>query len=340
MYQFWRRKYLVSGIFCIALQFYLPGYSQESADEFSTFQEPSYEQNFNNETSNDQALDFPAERQNTEPIPVDNSSSSDILANEFPSSESTGNENNGYVEVPESYIETSKNYNEQNYSAGPVSYEKTSDLTLPYKQRRKTHGILFSINYEDFYPSEYISIIDQAHIDRFLDGSAAKMFGAEIGYKYNFSLGSLAFLFQYAKGGSVGNKLGYDRSLEVEKMALSANYSMDLLLKEPYLVPYIQGSISNFDIREDDQNFEGANAAHMVMGYRIGLLFQLDWIEKSIDPRTHEQGLTSSGLQNTYLDVYVNNYMQPSNVLSASNPEGEANVAASMQLGLGLKMEF
>ena len=332
MSHFWRRKFL--GL-CFSLFTFVPIhlFSQESADEFNTFQEPVIDQNYSQEPQQDMPLDFPSELQSAEPLQTENTdiqdnNAQDPFANEFQNSDSQPS----YLETQPSYTDT--------HTPGPVSYEKVSDLTLPYKQRRKTHGVLFSINYEDFYPSDYLSIIDNSHIDGFLDGSSAKMFGAEIGYKYNFSAGSLALLFQYAKGGSVGNKLGYDRSIEIEKMSLSANYAADMLMKEPYIIPYIQGSLSNFEIQEDDQNFEGANSAKMVMGYRFGLLFQLDWIEKSIDSKTHEQGLTSSGLQNTYLDLYVNNYMTPSNTLSASNPEGGADVTANMQLGLGLKMEF
>lgn len=344
MFFIYKNKYLlvtaVFAILSISTLAHAQDDQQNGQDEFSTFDTNSLNNNFT-EPSNDLNFEDHASSENFSTDSTSNLESTENL-NNADSSSTDGLSLDDYgADEPSNNV---NNYSEQNFSdqnlAGPVSYEKVGDLTLPYKKRRNTHGVLFSLTFEDFYPPNYISIIDQEPIDNFLDGNAAHLMGAEIGYKYNFPLGSLALLFQYSKGSAIGSKLGYDRTLTVDKVSVSANYAADMIMDEPYVVPYIQGSLNNFDVAEDDQNFEGGNSAKMVMGYRFGLLFQLDWIEKSIDRSTHTDGLKSSGLQNTYLDVFVNNYVTPSNVLSSDNADGEADVFAEAQLGLGLKMEF
>lgn len=310
---------------------------QDAFSDFSDFAEPSTSQNLEQEFSSDAFENPPIEEQSsadsfdTDPFSSDNTALETPAADPFPE---FGNEE-----------EPTYNYTESqspvfDVPTGSVTYETTSEATLPYKQRRKTHGVLFTLLYEKMYPLYYESMIDLATADEFLDGSAVGMFGAELGYKYNFSLGSLALLFQYTAGQTIGNKLGYDRSLHLTKKAAVANFALDAIMNEPYLVPYVQGSVNIFDAVEDDPNFEANATTGMVLGYRLGLLFQLDWIERSIDKRTHEQGLVSSGLQNTYLDVFINSYMAPSDILSADNPEGSPNISAEAQFGLGLKMEF
>jgi hypothetical protein len=80
-----------------------------------------------------------------------------------------------------------------------------------------------------------------------------------------------------------------------------------------------------------------------LFNYKVGLLFQLDWLENFMDDTARVERLRSSALENTFLDVYATEYLASSNALDASaqtGTEGDPNLHSSFELGIGLKLEF
>jgi hypothetical protein len=245
-------------------------------------------------------------------------------------------------------------YSESQENPGDVLIETQADLTQSYKQRRGHHGVLFSLDYEKFNPVDYFSQYRDAYIAEDLS-----LIGAEIGYKYNFKLGSVAILVN----GAFGTKKGCEfvdadgnakssRDISITRYGLALNYAMDNIMQEPWIVPYGQVGIHQFEVSEDDQTQLDPNT-HEALGavstttslafdYRVGLLFQLNWIEKSIDPSTHTEGLLSSGLQNTFLDIYLATHVASSEIYDPTNStsEGDPDLHSETELGVGLKMEF
>lgn len=232
---------------------------------------------------------------------------------------------------------------------GEVLIEKPYDLTLSYKQRRTTHGVLFSMFTEKFYPEKYLSLIDDKPLKIVNDDAAIDMVGAELGYKYNFKLGSVAALFNFSTGRSSKDTGAEKRNLELQKTGLSMTYAADALFEEPWIVPYGQVGIHTISVKE---SLKAASAAEksdssvtdICFNYRAGVLIQLNWIEKSIDPTTHAVALRSSGLENTFLDIYASWYQPAQKLFDPENPIETANedpdLRSEGRIGVGLKLEF
>jgi len=235
-------------------------------------------------------------------------------------------------------------------NSGDVVLEQQTDLTQSYKKRRGRHGVLFSVDYEKYFPTDYYSQYRDKYIEEFLGGSESlDLICVELGYKMNFKLGSLAILGNYAQGSKSnanytdGTTLR-ERNLSVSRYGLSVNFALDNIAEEPWVVPYGQVGIHQFKVIEDDLSKADSEEAttQLAFNYRIGLLFQLNWIEKAIDPNTQVDGLKSSGLQNTFIDVYAMTHMASSETYDPANAnsEGDPDMSTGMEIGVGLKMEF
>lgn len=229
-----------------------------------------------------------------------------------------------------------------NQGGGSIVVEKRKDLTGSYKERRNQYGVVFAVNYEQFNPVDYVSVIQQGTYYDESMGSPIPVIGLELGFKYNFTLGSLTALAGYGMGSKGNDGNGVD-SMKVTITKLDLNYAMDNLFEEPYIVPFVQAGAHQMNWTE--RSYNGADlqeeSTNLAWNYhfKVGLSFQLNWIERSIDPSTELDGLRSSGLQNTYLDLYYTTYMEPSQVAETADTEGDPNLASSA-IGVGLKMEF
>lgn len=230
---------------------------------------------------------------------------------------------------------------ESTNASGTVTLEKTEDYTQSYKLRRGKNGALFSVTTEKFYPSEYYSLFQDAGIGDIVGEDRADLIGVELGYKRNIDLGSIAILANYAQGGIDGSFSGASRNLSFVKQGVSVNFALDNLMQEPYVVPYVQAGIHQFLVTESGSAGDESASTGISLNYKFGLLFQLDWIENSIDKTAKVDRLRSSGLENTYIDVYMVQYMASSNAADPANPsEGDPNLASSGEIGVGLKLEF
>ena len=223
-----------------------------------------------------------------------------------------------------------------------VIVESNQDINLPYRKRRSKLGAIFSANYEKYEPNDYKSLILDKYFDEVSGGDSIPLMGAEIGVKYNFALGSVAGIFGYSKG-ETSNKGQNLNSISVSVIKADINFTMDNLMSEPYVAPYVQGGIHQISWDEESVSAGNIQNESFVTDpnfhLKTGVLVQLNWIENWIDPSTTHEGLRSSGLQNTFLDIFYSYYMQPSQVAEAAGEEGEADVSSS-GLGIGLKMEF
>lgn len=227
-----------------------------------------------------------------------------------------------------------------------ITVESTQDLTTSYKERRKDFGALFSVNYEKYFPEEHISVIQNKTYEEISEGEPVPLVGVEIGVKYNFSLGSMAALFGYSRGQFANETQNLD-DVNVSVTKLDLNFALDNLMSEPWIVPYVQGGIHQLEWEEN--SFTGTDNVIETLvtkpnaHYKLGVLFQLNWIENWIDPNTTTEGLRSSGLENTYLDIFYagySAYAEPDPIVGAlGSDDGEANLSSS-GLGLGLKLEF
>ena len=228
-------------------------------------------------------------------------------------------------------------------SEGEVVIEKSTDLLRSYRDRRSRFGIMFSINYEKYSPSNYLSLIQDEYFDVLSGGEAIPVIGGELGVKFNFSLGSLTGMIGYG-GGSYKNATNKIEKMSVKISKVSANFALDSLMSEPWIVPYGQIGANQFDWSEESYDVtsalkEKSYTTKWNLNYKMGLLFQLNWIENTIDANTHRNGLMSSGLQNTFLDVFYTSYAEPTQIKIAEDDSGDPNLG-SENFGVGLKLEF
>ncbi len=261
-----------------------------------------------------------------------------LTANESFSQEKE--ESTGPVEVEQ--------YSDSN-AAGDITYEKQKDLLAPYKYRRDKHGIIFSVGTEKYYPKNFLSLLDNVSIDKILKDEPINLFAIDIGYKYNFSLGSLALAYTFASGSGTGSFNNETRSIAFQRQTVSAGYYADNIFNEPWVVPYGTVGLSQFSLSEERYNATATLAddsavTDPILSFKAGLLFQLNWIEAGIDSNTHAEGLRSSGLENTFLDVHFSWYQHIKDTFDINNPVQTADLDpdlnAEAQLGIGLKLEF
>jgi hypothetical protein len=239
-------------------------------------------------------------------------------------------------------IETPKSYSSSSSSRDDtIIVERMKDPTLPYKQRRNPWGVMFAVNYEQFSPVNYYSLILNKDYKTFTGDKSIPLIGAEFGVKYNFSMGSISALAGYAQG-SIDNTINGLDKITASVTKVDLNLAFDNFMDEPYVVPF--GQIGAHSIDWSEKSFVGAVlneesfSTDWNFHYKVGLSFQLNWIEGSID-RSSQEDSVRSGLENTYLDVFYTFYAQPSQVAEFNGAEGEADLQSS-QFGAGLKLEF
>jgi hypothetical protein len=230
----------------------------------------------------------------------------------------------------EDYREDTSNLVELHY---PV------DADVPYKQRRLTSAFTMGFSYENFYPNKYTSIINltDSYNDMF-GNSEIPMLNMDIGYKYNFSLGSLIAGVGIGIGRLTDSHKQIYSQLEFTKTMAYAGYVMDSIFNEPYVAPYFMGGTTLFSIKESvaDETPTGnvntvteSGSTNTGFFYKVGALIQLNWIEDDV----FRKGLIDYGLQNTYLDVFVTQY-------TTSISEDDPDIETGINFGAGLRVEF
>ncbi|HRO65925.1 MAG TPA: hypothetical protein PL182_00010 [Pseudobdellovibrionaceae bacterium] len=211
-----------------------------------------------------------------------------------------------------------------------VEVRTIDQVYASYRDRRGTHGLLFGVNYENYFPDALISKVDSESYGAMFGDNPIPFMGIEIGYKYNFFLGSLAALYGYSTGTLTDSRIGEERSLQINRNSLKLMYVMDRLMAEPYAAPYVAAGIWDFGIDEKVGGGEGfSGQTKMGNSVTVGLLIQLNWIEQE----TSRNAYMSTGLENTYLDLFMT---QHSNTSSEEDP----TTRSPFDWGAGLRLEF
>lgn len=220
---------------------------------------------------------------------------------------------------------------------GSVIVENPQDVTASYKNRRSKHGFVLAFHSESFYPLDYQSMFGDVYIEDIVGSEAVKLMGLELGYKYNISIGSITGLYSYSQGSA-----GETRTINLSRQALAANIALDGILEEPWVVPYLQVGVHQFTASEDNGTTSESAITGMSFNYRYGLQFQVDWIEALMDPSAKADRLKSSGLENTFIDVYYVDHLPSGAAQDATvlGSEGEPNLLSSGEMGIGLRLEF
>lgn len=341
-----KNSYVVKKILSLFIVIFFVGksYAQNNInDEFDTSVQESAQSPLDqgakttgiDSTGGSDDLSATSDANNLSEVPTE-SGTTDALSETVDSANSTTENLSTTKDAPFDFL------SETQAKPGEVIIESQTDLTTSYKKRRGKHGVLFSLNYEKFYPYDYYSLFRDGYIDQIFGTSEISLMGGEVGYKYNFTLGSIYVSANYAQGKESATVEKVERSLQFRKQGLSVGLALDNIMEEPWIVPYAQVGAHQFLVEETNGEESDSVTTGIAMNYRFGLLFQLNWLEQSIDPSTHTDGLRSSGLQNTYLDFYMVAHESSSELFNPNDATstGDPDLKTELLYGLGIKMEF
>lgn len=223
---------------------------------------------------------------------------------------------------------------------GIVEVEQVPLVGSSYKERRTSHGFLFGLSYKAYYPKNYLSMYDGLEIKEFFGSSPIQIPEVMLGYKHNFSLGSVSLTGHFSSGSDESDYQGNSRYLSVNIYEGNASFYLDNITQEPYVVPYAGIGIQQIDLKEQSADLDMKSAASgWSWTYRLGLQFQLNWLDK----QSSQDGYREVGLENMYLDLYAVSYDAGGGVAenpSDPNDTGKPDLSSEMQLGVGLKLEF
>ncbi|QDK47272.1 hypothetical protein DOM22_19920 [Bdellovibrio sp. ZAP7] len=203
------------------------------------------------------------------------------------------------------------------------------DNLADYKTRRETHGIYFGLEYENYVPSSFVSLNDGKTYQELFNGEAIPIFNLALDYKYNFALGSLALGVSAGMGSIEDDRSGDKRTLEITKYMGTLKFTLDNILKEPYVAPYVGMSMYQMSLNDKSTTNTVSESPPMGYAYTFGLLLQLDWM----DYDAAKNATFNYGLENTFIDVFMTQYL-------ASGGEEDANMESDPIWGVGLRMEF
>ncbi len=210
-----------------------------------------------------------------------------------------------------------------------VEVELHQDNLAPYKERREDHGIYAGVIYEPLVFKSFVSAIDDANYSTMFGAEAIPLVSLLIDYKYNFMLGSLSAGISYGQGKLSDSVSGVYRTLEISKTALGFKYSMDMLMTEPYVVPYVGLQFYNMSISDSTPTQSFSETLEQEISYSLGVLLQLDWI----DYETAKHATFYWGLENTFIDLFITKYTK-------SADAGKANMETDPTFGAGIRLEF
>ncbi|MNT14044.1 hypothetical protein D3C72_1490340 [compost metagenome] len=186
------------------------------------------------------------------------------------------------------------------------------------------------MQYEPLVLKNYESTLQPAVKYKGLFGDEAiSLIRANMNYKYNFELGSIAIGADVGSGEVKGNKSGSSTTLTVLKYGLNLQFTVDNIWPEPYGAPYFGVNIWQMDLSEKNPSDSYSGVTQMGYNYMVGVLVQLDWI----DQETAKQSTFSTGLENTFLDLYITQYAKTS-------AEDDPNTETDLGYGAGVRLEF
>jgi hypothetical protein len=228
---------------------------------------------------------------------------------------------------------------------GKIEVVYPADRLVPYRERRSDWGFTFGIQYEQIFPSSYKSQIDEFSYEEMFGTTSVDMIQGQLGVKYNFGLGSIGASAVLGAGSNYSREVmnhlddpntpavekpEADAKLQVTKIGAAITFVMDALFAEPYIAPYIEGQVFQLDWMESALGVDSVSGqTQMSTGIGAGLLIQLNWL----DPAAAFEAQNTSGLQNTYLDLYVSQY-------NGSSSSEDPNFQTDVNYGAGLRLEF
>lgn len=232
-------------------------------------------------------------------------------------------------EPPDEYV--LKETPVENMTSDLVEWIHPQSYFSTYKERRTTHGLLFSLARPSVLMDNMSTIENDTETfyeDLYGDTPVAfpEIF---IGYKLNLPLVALHFDVGYAVFETTEGISGQKRSLKIERPTARAGLILDDLFDEPYVAPYVNASVWQMLVTESNEVDEVSYTTDFGFTYSAGALIQLNWIDKN----AAFQARKNFGIQNTYLDLFVLNQQ-------TTLDEEDPDTSTELTFGAGIRIEY
>lgn len=196
------------------------------------------------------------------------------------------------------------------------------EILEPYKNRRPDHQFIFHFQFENFRPQGFQFQGQGTHAAIF-EGSAP-INSLALGYKYNLPLVGVELSAFFGSGGQGGGLNNTSYSVQKKGVRLAAVF--DDFMNEPYVAPYFGIQLVTWDFQELSSLGASSGSLGPATGTQAGLLFQLNWLE----PNSALKALNEDGLNNAYLDLFMQQYSATTGT----------NLASAFNWGAGFRLEY
>lgn len=227
-----------------------------------------------------------------------------------------------------SHVGLASDFEEENEVFDPealVEVHVAADPAAPYSERKSNWSWRFSADYENFYPSSYISPADGASYQTIFGSNQGNLVTASLGTQYNTRLGAFFLDTQYGVGG-VSSGTG---TLTISKNGITFGYMLDVLGKSPWVSPFIAGQAIYFNYKETDTGIQKGSTTALTIGVVAGISIHLD----KIDTDTARDAYVGYGIKNSFLDIYGVQY-------NTSNSAEDPDLQTAWNVGAGFHFEF
>ncbi|MCB0412499.1 MAG: hypothetical protein KDD22_08235 [Bdellovibrionales bacterium] len=209
-----------------------------------------------------------------------------------------------------------------------------SDLTgklylVPYKVRRKDWGGSVSVAYSNFEPLYYEPDFYRLPYESVYSSPSSPLIELQFSVKYNMAMGSIGGEAAVGFFKAESESVDAPSELELIPIRLGANFLLDTLFLEPYVVPYVSGGgyIMKYTETESIRSFNGTTQVAPYVA--AGLQFQIDWM----DPASARDAYLEGRVQNSFLFVEGRKFFASS---AAQDPDFETD----LHIDGGVRVEF
>ncbi|MCE3009415.1 MAG: hypothetical protein LW875_02230 [Proteobacteria bacterium] len=209
-----------------------------------------------------------------------------------------------------------------------IEVHYNASALTPYRERASSWSIIAQLQARSLKPENYRSRIGGETFQQSFGDHHVIIPTLSIGSQYNTSMGGFSLEGSYGVGSIESERIGA-RRLALSQYGLSATIVLDKLMPEPLFAPYFTGEVFVVSWEESDATTTVSGENSFALGYRLGILFQLN----SLDSGTALVAFNSSGLENTYLDIFASQ-------TNTSNSSSDVQLKSPMTLGAGIRLQF
>jgi hypothetical protein len=213
---------------------------------------------------------------------------------------------------------------------GLVEVHLRADPYASYSKRRTHWGFRLNLQWENFYPSNYVSPADQAPYSNIFGSNQGSIVSLGLGEQYNSPIGALYVDGVFGAGtipGVISNT-----GMTINKYGVVAGILLDRFFENPWVSPFVAIQCVSFKWNDLGNGSGGATASSSTaptLGYMAGVSIHMN----RVDEVGAAEAYIDYGIKNSFIDIYMIEYATSS---SAQDP----NLQTSPSIGAGFHLEF